>query len=148
MVGAPVCVFARQGPMPPQTKSCIVVSADGETWVLLNACPFAITRNERINLCRTPKLCNTQPLAAVVLINSGIDPIAGLPVLRQPTGSVVCATGGVLSIPADNDVFGLPNPDLETQKRMQISTFSEPAPGLKITPCNVPEIATNGKTLQ
>lgn len=84
----------------------------------------------------------------MVLINSDINPIAGLPVLRQPTGSDVCATGDILSIPADSDVFGLPHPDLETQKRMQISIFSEPVPGLKITPCNVPEIAANGKTLQ
>ena len=169
--GCPNCVSARDGTIPHQTQSSIIVSADGETWVVLNASPDIRTPfldQPKLH----PKSVRHTPVAAVVITNGDIDHIAGLLILREKTGFDVYATGDILSIFASNAVFGVLDPDHVKQKKMQIGTSFEPAPGLTITPYNVPgkvplfqeagevdtamisentiglEITANGKTLQ
>lgn len=135
--GCPNCVSARQGSIPPQTQSSVAVSADGDTWVVLNASPDIRTQFMDQPVLH-PRSVRHTPLAAVVLTNGDIDHIAGLLVLREKTGFDVYATGDILRILADSAVFGVLDPDHVTQKRMQIGASFEPTPGLIITPYNVP----------
>lgn len=169
--GCPNCGAARDGTIPAQTQSSVAVSADGETWVILNASPDI--RSQFMEQPRLhPKSVRHTPVFAVVLTNGDIDHIAGLLVLREKTGFDVYATGDILGILAANTVFGVLDPAHVTQRRMQIGTAFEPAPGLAITPYNVPgkvplfqeagevdtamisentiglEVTANGKTLQ
>lgn len=169
--GCPNCASARRGEIPPQTQSSIAVSADGKAWVLLNASPDIRTQFLDQPALH-PSLVRGTPLAGVVVTNGDIDHIAGLLVLREKTGFDLYATGDILSIFSENEVFGVLDPMHVTQNRIQIGTPFKPAHGLTITPYHVPgkvalfqeagevdtalisestiglEISANGKTLQ
>ncbi len=169
--GCPNCVSARRGEIPPQTQSSIAVSADGETWVVLNASPDIRTQFLDQPALH-PRSVRHSPVAAVIVTNGDIDHIAGLLVLREKTGFDLFATGEILQIFKGNAVFGVLDPDHVRQKRMQIDVPFEPAKGLTITPYHVPgkvplfqetgevdtamisentiglEIRANGRTLQ
>lgn len=119
-----------------------------------------------------PKSVRHTPIAAVVLTNGDIDHIAGLLILREKTGFDIYATGDIQNIFSSNAVFGVLDPDHVKQRKMQVGVPFEPAPGLTITPYNVPgkvplfqeagevdttmisentiglEVSANGKTLQ
>lgn len=129
--------MARRGGIQPQTQSSIAVSADGDTWVVLNASPDIRTQfldQPKLH----PKSVRHTPVAAVVVTNGDIDHIAGLLVLREKTGFDLYATGDILSIFETNAVFSVLDPDHVVQKRMQIGSSFEPAAGLTITPYHVP----------
>ena len=169
--GCPNCAAVRRGEMPPQTQSSIAVSADDENWVVLNASPDVRTQFLDQPALH-PRSVRGTPLAGVIVTNGDIDHIAGLLVLREKTGFDLYATGDILSIFAENKVFGVLDPMHVTKNRIKIGTAFEPAHGLTITPYHVPgkvplfqesgepdtalisentiglEISANGKVLQ
>jgi pyrroloquinoline quinone biosynthesis protein B len=169
--GCTNCVSARRGAIQPQSQSSIAVSADGVSWVVLNASPDIRTQFLEQPLLHPMSVRHT-PVVAVVLTNGDIDHIAGLLVLREKTAFDVYATGDILQVLMSNPVFGVLDPDHVCKKQMQVGTAFEPAPGLTITPYNVPgkvplyqeagevnttmisentigvEVTANGKTIQ
>jgi len=169
--GCSNCVSARNGVIEPQSQSSVAVSADGKSWVVLNASPDIRTQLLAAVPLHPASVRGT-PVSAVVLTNGDIDHIAGLLILREKTGFDVYATGEILGALSVNPVFGVLDPDLVVQKKMQIGTAFEPVDGLSITPYNVPgkvplyqetgdvdtalisentiglEIRANGKTMQ
>ncbi len=93
----------------PRTQSSIAVSADGESWVIVNASP-----DLRRQIATTPELqprregaLRNSPIAAVVLTNGDIDHIAGLLSMRERQAFSLYATPRVLSVLKQNRVFDI-----------------------------------------
>ena len=81
------CADLRQGKpgLCARTQSCLAVTGDGESWVLLNASP-----DLRQQVGATPELApppqagaRMSAIKAVVLTNGDVDHIAGLLSLRE-----------------------------------------------------------------
>ena len=137
---------ARAGdPMAPScTQSSLAVSADGRHWVLLNASPDIrqqINDNEQLH----PKEgVRHSPIAAVVLTNGDVDHVAGLLTLRESQPLAVYATGRVLEVLNNNNIFNVLNPDFVDRRPIEIGSAFEPATkdgrscGLRIEPIAVP----------
>jgi pyrroloquinoline quinone biosynthesis protein B len=92
------CMRARRGEAPARTQSSIAVSADGQTWMLVN-----ISVDVGRQLAATPELwpssARATPFAAVFLTDANVDHTAGLSELRQdPNPFVVVSTSVVKSL--------------------------------------------------
>jgi pyrroloquinoline quinone biosynthesis protein B len=93
----------------PRTQSSVAVSANGESWVIVNASP-----DLRRQIAVTPELqprregaLRNSPIAAVVLTNGDIDHIAGLLSMRERQAFSLYATPRVLSVLKQNRVFDI-----------------------------------------
>lgn len=119
------------------TQSSIAVSADGDTWAVLNASPDISAQ-----LLRTPQLhpraLRQSPIGAVVLTNGDIDHIAGLLTLREKTAFTLYATSSGMEITNSNSVFNVLDRELVTRQAISLNTPFEPVPGLQVTPFSVP----------
>ena len=103
------CCSARAG-MPgvlPRTQTCIAVSRDGRSWVLLGASP-----DLRQQIAAAPALWpdpgkgrRSSPIEAIVLTNGEIDSVAGLLSLREGFAFDLLAPVGVLNELAANPIF-------------------------------------------
>jgi pyrroloquinoline quinone biosynthesis protein B len=105
----PVCQLAWAGDprAKPRTQASIAVSADGETWILINATP-----DLRAQLLATPVLqpragLRSSPIATVVLTGAEVDQIAGLLVLRERQGFTVFATADTVAALDASPIFGV-----------------------------------------
>ena len=93
----------------PRTQSSLAISADGESWALLNASPDL---RQQIN--DTPALwpradgaARNSPIKAAVLTNGDVDHIIGLINLREAQPLSVYAADRVLATLAANSVFNV-----------------------------------------
>lgn len=131
------CADARAGRLPVMTQSSIAVSADGETWAVLNASPDISAQ-----LLHTPQLhpksLRHTPIGAVVLTNGDIDHIAGLLTLREKTAFALYATSAGMEIMSSNSVFNVLDADLVARETVTLDQAFEPVPGLRVTPFAVP----------
>ncbi len=107
----------------PRTQSSIAVSADGKSWVIVNASP-----DIRQQIRATPELhpdrngkARNSPIAAVVLTNGDIDHVAGLLSLRERQPFCVYATPRVLSVLKQNSVFRILAPDVVSQLHLPLN---------------------------
>jgi pyrroloquinoline quinone biosynthesis protein B len=102
------CREARAGSAShkPLTQSSLAASADGQSWVLLNASP-----DLRQQIMAAPALCphngalRSSPIKAVVLTNGDVDHIIGLICLRESQPFTIYATERVLKVIEENSVF-------------------------------------------
>jgi pyrroloquinoline quinone biosynthesis protein B len=84
-----LCAGQRQGELSAhaRTQSSIAVSADGESWVLLNASPDIgqqIRSHPQLHpRCGEPHGLRSTPIKAVVLMDAQIDHVTGLLGLRE-----------------------------------------------------------------
>ncbi len=108
----------------PRTQSSIAVSADGKSWVIVNASP-----DIRQQIRATPELqpdrkgkARNSPIAAVVLTNGDIDHVAGLLSLRERQPFSVYATPRVLSVLKQNSVFRILAPDVVSQLHLPLDS--------------------------
>lgn len=92
------CTRARAGdPLAsPRTQDSIAVSADGESWVLLNASPDVL-RQVAVSPFLWPKAPRHSPIVAVALCNGDVDHVAGLLSLRERQPIELLATRSVLA---------------------------------------------------
>jgi len=94
----------------PRTQLQVALSADGQSWVLLNASP-----DIRFQINQTPELYpgggnRGTPISSVVLTSAELDQILGLLVLREFQPFRVYATRSVLKIlREDNSLFAALN---------------------------------------
>ncbi|WP_277060198.1 MBL fold metallo-hydrolase, partial [Rivihabitans pingtungensis] len=94
----PVCAAVRSGQAgAPQTQSSIVVSADGERWVLINASPD-IRQQFAATPALHPRAVRHSPLSAVLVTNADVDHVAGLLSLREAQPFALYATRRVHSV--------------------------------------------------
>lgn len=139
----PGCRAARSGKADPSGQVSLAVSADGETWVLINASPDILSQ-----IAATPELhpkgLRQSPIKAVVLTNGEIDAVAGLLSLREGTPFELWASSTVHATLAENSIFNVLKPHLVARKEIGFDQpFSPALPdgqdlGLVITPFAVP----------
>jgi pyrroloquinoline quinone biosynthesis protein B len=91
----------------PRSQASLAVSADGESWTLINASP-----DLRAQLMATPQLrprggARGSPIAAVVLSGAEVDQIAGLLTLRERQAFALFATAQTLATLNANPIFGV-----------------------------------------
>jgi len=128
-----VCRLAWAGDarVRPRTQASLAVSADGESWVLINASPDLSTQLRQVPALHptapkstAPKSTALHPAAglrgtpikAVLLTGAEIDQITGLLSLRERAPFTVCATAATLMSLADNAMFGVLAPDVVTRR--------------------------------
>jgi pyrroloquinoline quinone biosynthesis protein B len=88
------CAAARAGKIPSQTQSSIAISADDQSWFLINASPD-LSRQIEMTPALQPRhdLPRNSPIAAILLTNADLDHALGLVLMRQQaTPLVVYAT--------------------------------------------------------
>ena len=135
--GCQNCNDARRGAIPKSTQSSVAVSADGKSWVLLNASPDIGVQFQNCEAMH-PKTLRSTPIAAVVLTNGDIDHIAGLLTLREKTAFDLYATAAGQDILQNNAVFNVLDGDLVSRHRIALDHPFAPTPGVTITPFAVP----------
>lgn len=103
----PVCAAVRSGQAgAPQTQSSIVVSADGERWVLINASPD-IRQQFAATPALHPRAVRHSPLSAVLVTNADVDHVAGLLSLREVQPFALYATRRVHGVLDANAIFNV-----------------------------------------
>lgn len=136
----PICSLARTEPgrVRPRTQSSIAVSADGESWLLVNASP-----DIRQQFNDTPALhpregLRHSPMKAVLLTNGDVDHVAGLLTLRESQPYTLYATGGILGSIRENRVFDVMAAGIVRRTAIRLDDPFEPVPGLLVTLFAVP----------
>ncbi len=115
----------------PRTQAGLAVTADGESWLLINASPDL---RQQIWLSKPlhPRWgIRASPIKAVVLTGAEIDQIAGLLTLRERERLTIHASKAVLGALADNPIFNALAADLVLRSIAQLSVPFEFAGGLK-----------------
>jgi len=94
--GCPNCRGAREGTIRarPRTQESVAVSADGDSWFLLNASPEV---RAQIEACPAlhPRAPRHSPIAGILLSNGDLDHCLGLLSLRESHPLVVYTTEAV-----------------------------------------------------
>ncbi|MBE9558973.1 MAG: pyrroloquinoline quinone biosynthesis protein PqqB [Proteobacteria bacterium] len=112
--------WAGNGLARPATQSSLAVSADGETWFLLNASP-----DIRQQIGQTPALHPREgrrhsPIGGVLLTNADVDHVAGLLTLRESQPFSLYGTGRVLGVLTANSIFNVVNPDFVQRNTIEL----------------------------
>ncbi|MBV1700436.1 MAG: pyrroloquinoline quinone biosynthesis protein PqqB [Hyphomicrobiales bacterium] len=138
--GCANCRLAWNGDsrVKPRTQSSLAISADGISWLLLNASP-----DLRQQILATPALHPSEagrssPIRGVVLTNGDVDHVAGLLVLRESQAFDLFASPFILAELAKNTLFGVLNPDLVKQHKIHVDADFSPVDGLRIKAIAVP----------
>jgi pyrroloquinoline quinone biosynthesis protein B len=121
-----------------RTQSSLAVSADGESWLLINASP-----DIRQQIAATPVLhprrgLRDSPIEAVLLTNGDVDHVAGLLTLREGQPFSLHATGDILDALAGNRVFDVVSPSVVSRNELALNNPIELIPGLAVTLFPVP----------
>ena len=106
---APGCRRARAGdPLTlPRTQASLAVSADGESWVLLNASPDLRQQIEQTPALHPRSGLRSSPIVAVALTGGDVDAIAGLLTLRERHPFTIYATARLHEVLKANPIFGV-----------------------------------------
>jgi pyrroloquinoline quinone biosynthesis protein B len=136
----PVCslVWAGDPRVEPRTQSSLAVSADGESWLLINASP-----DIRQQIAATPALhprkgLRDSPIGAVLLTNGDVDHVAGLLTLRESQPFSLFASAEILDALAGNRIFDVVSPSAVPRNELAPDNPTELLPGLAVTLFPVP----------
>ena len=119
------------------TQSSLAVSADGETWALMNASP-----DIRHQIIATPQLqpreperygLRDTPICSVLLTNGDIDHIAGLLTLREKQRFDLITTQDIADVLAANPIFNALDPEFVTRRVVGLEVPFDLAPGVTAT---------------
>ncbi len=119
----PACARARDGvddAAPPALQASVAVSADGESWFLLNASPDLRQQINDNSQLHPAHGLRSSPISGVVLTNGDVDAVAGLLNLRESTPFTVYAHPRVLRILADNPIFNVLNPAFVKRRELTL----------------------------
>ena len=126
--------------LEPRTQSSLAVSADGPSWLLLNASP-----DLRQQIGATPALAprpgkraRSSPIASVVLTNGDVDHVAGLLTLREGFAFTLYASGRVLDALAANSIFNVLRDDCVGRVELPLEGRIEVEGGLVVAAYAVP----------
>jgi pyrroloquinoline quinone biosynthesis protein B len=128
---APTSRRAREGALRARTQASVAVSADGESWVMLNASPDA--RQQLLQTrCLWPREApRHSPVQAVVLTSAEVDHVAGLLSMRESQPFVLWGTERVLGLLKENPIFEALNPDYVERRAFALNRPVEIAPETK-----------------
>lgn len=136
----PVCRLAWAGDprVSPRTQSSLAVSADGASWLLLNASP-----DLRAQIAATRALHPQQgerhsPISAVVITNGDVDHITGLLTLRESQPFTLFGTAETLAMVNGNPVFQVVNEAFVPRREVELEEVFSPLPGLTLEMFSVP----------
>jgi pyrroloquinoline quinone biosynthesis protein B len=130
----PGCLRARAGDVraKPRTQASLAVSADGETWAVVNASP-----DLRQQIAATPALhprarrgARNSPIAAVVLTGAEVDTVMGLLHLREGHAFTVWGAPQSLEVLGANPIFRALNPEIVGRVSLPFGEPAEILPGL------------------
>ena len=110
----PTCRLGWEGDarVRPRTQASLAVSADGESWLLINASPDLSQQLRQSKALHPRSATRGSPIETVVLTGAEIDQVAGLLCLREREPFDICATAATLAALADNPMFGVLATDL------------------------------------
>lgn len=135
-----VCRLAWSGDerVRPRTQSSLAVSADGRSWLLLNASP-----DIRQQIAATPALYpigddRHSPIAAVLPTNGDVDHVTGLLGLRERQPFTLFGTRRTLDVLAANRIFDVLAGDCVERRVVPLGTPFEALPGLVLELFMVP----------
>ena len=135
----PTCSLAWAGDprVVPRSQSGLAVSADGVSWVLINASP-----DLRQQIVATPALHPAEefrhsPIAAVVLTNGDVDHVAGLLTLRERQAFALHASPSLHAMLDADPVFAVLDRGLVARHATALDRADDIA-GLAVTPFAVP----------
>ena len=130
--GCANCRAARDGRLPVLTQSSLAVSADGESWALLNASPD-VGRQILATRQLHPTGPRRSPIRSVLLTNGDIDHVAGLLTLRERQPFTLWMTGEIAGVIGANPIFGALDPALVERRCIDLDQPFELLPGLSAT---------------
>ena len=136
----PVCslYWAGDPRVEARTQSSIAVSADGESWLLVNASPDLRQQILNTSVLHPRHGSRHSPIAAVALTNADVDHLAGLLVLRERQAFTVYATGQTHEILTQNPVFNVLAANVVDRSAMSLDEWFDTGIGLKVRPFSVP----------
>jgi len=114
----PVCSLAWAGDarVRPRTQASLAVTADGESWLLINASPDLREQLRQSKALHPHAGTRGSPIKAVLLTGAEIDQVAGLLSLREREPFTICATAATHATLAENSIFSALAPDVVTRK--------------------------------
>ncbi len=103
----PVCrlAWSHDGRVKARSQASLAVSADGESWTLLNASPDLPAQLRASAVLHPRDGTRGSPIKAVVLTGAEIDEVTGLLSLRERTAFALYAAPQTLAILAENSIF-------------------------------------------
>ncbi len=136
----PGCLRSRAGDpaAPPRTQASLAVSADGETWLLVNASP-----DLRQQIAATPALhprpgrLRNSPIGAVLLTSGEVDAVMGLLHLRERHAFALLAAPPTLAVLAENPIFRALDPAFVPRQPLAVGEETTVL-GITLTPFAVP----------
>jgi pyrroloquinoline quinone biosynthesis protein B len=136
----PVCRLAWDGDarVKPRTQASIAVSADRETWVLLNAAPDLRAQIDVTAALHPGPALRHSPIAAVVLTGAEVDQIGGLLCLREGQAFSLYGTEETLRVVAQNPIFDVLARGIVARQAVRLDQPFEPSPGLSAEVFAVP----------
>ena len=136
----PTCRLAWEGDarVRPRTQASLAVSADGESWLLINASPDLSQQLRQSKALHPRSATRGSPIETVILTGAEIDQVAGLLCLREREPFGICATAATLAALADNPMFGVLAPDLVRRQAIAPGAWLALAGGLSAQLFTVP----------
>jgi len=116
----PTCRLAWSGDalVRPRTQASLAVTADGESWVLINASPDLRQQLQQTKALHPRTGTRGSPIKAVLVTGAEIDQITGLLSLREREPFLLCGTAATLAGIADNPMFAALAPDVVTRRAL------------------------------
>jgi pyrroloquinoline quinone biosynthesis protein B len=116
----PTCRLAWSGDarVRPRTQAGLAATADGESWLLINASPDLRQQLQQTKALHPHSGTRGSPIKAVLLTGAEIDQITGLLSMREREPFLVCATAATLAGMADNPMFAALAPDVVTRRAL------------------------------
>ena len=105
-----------------RTQTSVAVSADGRSWILLNASPDIGQQIEQTIHLQPAAGPRASPIVAVVLTGGEVDAITGLLTLRERQPFAVLATAATLAVLDANPIFEVLARDVVTRMTVPVDT--------------------------
>jgi pyrroloquinoline quinone biosynthesis protein B len=129
----PVCARAWAGDarVKPRTQASIAVSADGETWALVNCAPEILAQIRTTPALQPKNGLRRSPIGAVLLTNADVDHVAGLLSLREGQPFRLYATPEIQAVLRANAIFDVLNESVVPRRPVRFGEAVPLAPGLE-----------------
>src|SRR5262245_1806852 len=136
----PTCRLAWEGDarVRPRTQASLAVSADGESWFLINASPDLSQQIRQSKALHPRAATRGSPIETVILTGAEIDQVAGRLCLREREPFDIRATAATLAALADNPMFGVLATDLVRRQTVVPGALLALAGGLSAQLLTVP----------
>lgn len=130
--------WASDPRISPRTQSSIALTADGESFALINAAPEILAQIRANPPLHPQGGKRTSPIRAVLLTNGDVDHVAGLLSLREGQPFVLHATPQIHDVLGANGIFGVLNPEVVERRTLGFDVPVDLVPGLETTIFPVP----------